>query len=132
LRRHPQGLKRGVRWVETHRVFLGVESLSFRAGGNCSGTSPGNLFARGNKFHTAELRKLDCGVANGNPFAHRDKLEHVAAFLALETMEESLARRDDERTIITGFAEVTFASPRIAMLFEAQPQMPDDVIDGRG
>ena len=113
-----------MRRVETRRIFLGVESLPLGAGGNCSGTSSGNWFTvpGGNQFHAAELRELDRGVANGKSLAHGDELEHVAALLALEAVEEPLARRDDERAIIAGFAEVASAAPRIAVLLERQSQ----------
>ena len=106
--------------VETRRIFFRVESFPFGAGGNCSGTSSGNLFLvpGGNQFHAARLREFDRGVADGKSLAHGDELEHVAALLALEAVEESLARRDDECAIIGGLAEMTSTAPRIPVLFE--------------
>ena len=128
----PRGSSARMRRVEPRRIFLRVESLSLGAGGNCSGTSsaePGVLFPEGTSSTPQNFASSIAASRMGMPFAHGDELEHVAAFLALEAVKEPLARRDDERAIVAGFAEVASAAPRVAVLLEDQAQETDDDVD---
>jgi hypothetical protein len=75
---------------------------------------------------------LDRRLAGGNSLGDGDELEHVAALLAFEAVEEPLARRYDERALIAGFAQVACAAPRIAVLLGRQVQESNDALDGGG